>query len=239
MPPKGITLAFATELKDAQIKQLKQLIIPYSKHQEYSKPIKINPKNKNRLWICALNRKKEVIGFFHISIQKKNRVIKALDSYVKPEYRKKGIRNAMLVRTIALARGLGRYSIKLNWLDSETSLKVHQNFARKLKSRLASNSSRRKFFAAGLKARKLTKSDKKYLIAEYGKGSNSFKKAIENHMQTYPEEPVFKKGGKHSISDGWIQMKQHSSNKKSSPPGPKKFGKTLFTPKGFRKPKPK
>ena len=239
MPPKGITLVFGRELNEKQMKQLKELTVSYAVFQDNSTPIKINLKDKNRRWICALNSKKETVGFSQIEINKKNRVVKTLNSFIKQEYRRKGIRTSMFVRTIALARGLGRYSIKLDWLDSETSLLFHQKFAEKLKARIAAKGAKGKSFAAGIETRKLSKTDKEYILRYYGRGTKSFRQALKNFIETYPTEVVFRKRRKKSISNGWIQMKQHPRNKNSLPSGPKRFGKTFFTPKGFRKSKPK
>ncbi len=259
MPPKGITITDARKLNLEQIQELKERIKEYSKLQEYTKPLTLNLKNGESQWFCAVNKNGKIIGFVRSRINNQKRIINSLDRYVMEKYQKKGIAMSMIARQIGLARGLGRYSIKIDWLDPHTSLRMIKKFGRVLEARTTRKKKTNKPYKSketgrmvypgskrgqriklGLNAHKLSKTAKQYIKNDYGDGK-SFKKGIKQFRIAFPKEFVLRnveaktRGNKGAITDAWIQIRQTRKRKTSGP----QFGRKLFSPKGFKRPKPK
>jgi hypothetical protein len=161
---------------------------------------------------------------------------------------------SMIARQIALARGLGRYSIRIDWLDPHTSLRMIKKFGKILQRRVIPKNERKKpymsketgkmvypgskrgrVFKVGVTAHHFSKVAKDYIKNDYGKGK-SFNTGMKQFRKDFPGEIVLRnveaknRGNKGAITDAWIQMKQ-KGNKIPPPPGVQRFGKALFSPK--------
>ncbi|MBN2067148.1 MAG: GNAT family N-acetyltransferase [Candidatus Diapherotrites archaeon] len=243
MPVEGITIVDAKRLDQEQLKQLRQRSAEYSKLQEYTKPLTVNLKTGRSQWFCALNQKGDVVGFARNMINSSKRTINLHDIYVHPTLQKKSLGRSLVARTVALARGKGRYSLRIDWLDPHTSLHLVNSMGKAIRERSLNKGKTGKAkrghgFKVGLKAHEFSLWEKAYIKADYGQGK-SFKAGVAEFRKAFPGEAVLRnvkakhRGKKGAVTDAWVQMRQRRGTKKTMP-GPKSLGKSLFTPKGMK-----
>jgi len=210
--------------------RLRGMVEAYSELQEYSRPLTINP-NGRRKYVIA-RWKGRVIGFSIYTVNHSKRIISRWDTFVSPDFRRRGVQTKISNWYLHRARGLGRYSIFINWLDPDTSLHTIRNFGKRMKkAHKRSKGRRRRFFSMGLRAHPLSKFAREYIKDDYGDGV-SFEAGLEKYREEYAD-PIFRKGRPRRVSDSWIQMRQLRGRKV---PGPQRMGKSLFRPKkGIRR----
>lgn len=210
---------------------LRRLTKDYSKLQDYKKALPVKPLTRWKYVIVMNNG--QPIGFVRYLVNNRGRIVTLSDGFLDSKFQKKGVHSKMLNWFIHRARGLGRYSLKISWIDPISAKPSLESFAAGFnRTHTQSSGQRRRSFKIGLRAHTFHGIDKSYIKNDYGEGE-SFKRGLEKFRKENPD-PVLRKGAPPRVSDFWIQMRQRkvSPPKKPRPvPGPKKPGKTLFRPK--------